>query len=145
MSQNRYAPLPNPRTDHDADRELEAAFDSDDGDDDLQNISESQPLTRSTSPQHHNSQSRSPEVYDFENIDYDYPPPGSPPPNSVFGNSNGFVPSFNNVSRIPVPRGNWFTRSMQAVLPTRYAQRFSRAPQRPQGPVGGGTGDVFII
>ncbi|KAJ7929908.1 hypothetical protein B0H13DRAFT_1962448 [Mycena leptocephala] len=104
----RYAPLPNPRTDRDADNELDAAFDdSDDEGDDSDHV---------------------PGTYDFENADYDYPPPGSPPGPSTralpneFGNSNGLIPSF-AVDSAPGPRQGWFNRTAAAILPSHYVQR----------------------
>jgi len=122
---NRYAPLPNPRSDRDANEEMEAAFDaSDDEEDD--HASETQPLNP-TPPTP--SAIRVPGTYDFENVDYDYPPPGSPPSPSAralpndYGNSNGLVPSFNDSSR-PGAKQSWLSRTAAAILPARYAQRF---------------------
>jgi hypothetical protein len=97
----RYAPLNN---------ELEAAFEGDDHDD-HDDQQENQPLIRN------NPSPPTPGAYDFENVDYDYPPPGSPPspsstalPNS-FGNSNGFVPSFDSTHRpTPSSRQPWWKR-----------------------------------
>lgn len=145
MSNSRYAPLPNPRSERDSQHEMEAAFDdSDDEFDSVHDTSESQPLNPipSSPPAHHrqHSQVRVPGTYDFENLDYDYPPPGSPPaPSSValpnsFGNSNGLIPSF---SVPPGPKRNWLQRGLHAVLPAQYAQRLS-GQQRPQGAIGGG-------
>ncbi|KAJ7498787.1 hypothetical protein FB451DRAFT_1334411 [Mycena latifolia] len=128
----RYAPLPNPRTDRDARHEMDAAFgDSDDeGDDDS---SESQPLNPApTSPQARAfgpSTTHIPGTYDFENVDYDYPPPGSPPGPSAtalpneYGNSNGLIPSF-ALDSTPGPRLGWFNRTAAAILPSHYIQRF---------------------
>jgi hypothetical protein len=111
---------------------MDAAFDDsdDEGDD-----SESRPLNPApTSPRATHSSRPSahiPGTYDFENVDYDYPPPGSPPgPSAValpneFGNSNGLVPdTFDVNSAAPGPRRGWFSRTAAAVLPSHYIQRF---------------------
>ncbi|KAI3612312.1 metal homeostatis protein bsd2 [Moniliophthora roreri] len=146
---NRYAPLPNPRSDRDPEHEMEAAFDnSDDEDEDLHNTSETRPLTWSNAPsgpaQTPQTPSRVPGTYDFENVDYDYPPPGSPPPPSSIalpnnhGNSNGLVPSFDIDPSVYAPRKNWFQRTLTAVLPSRYAERLGYTRQRPVGAIGGG-------
>lgn len=97
----RYAPLPNPRTDRDADNELDAAFDDsdDEGDD-----SESRPLNPApTSPTHTSRPSIAhvPGTYDFENADYDYPPPGSPPGPSTRALPNGTQISVLSMPQIP--------------------------------------------
>ncbi|KAF7352676.1 hypothetical protein MVEN_01233400 [Mycena venus] len=130
MPRGGYSALPNPRTDREANDEMDAAFDDsdDEGDD-----SESRPLNPApTSPRATHSSRPStthiPGTYDFENVDYDYPPPGSPPardralPNE-FGNSNGLIPSF-DVDSAPGPRRGWFSRTAAAVLPSHYVQRF---------------------
>ncbi|KAJ7094643.1 hypothetical protein B0H15DRAFT_131875 [Mycena belliarum] len=133
MSGGRYAPLPNPRTDREASHEMDAAFESDDEADDYHDTSESHPLNpASTSPQARPSKLPStthvPGTYDFENVDYDYPPPGSPPGPSAtalpnqHGNSNGLIPSF-ALDTAPAPRRGWFTRTATAVLPSHYVQR----------------------
>ncbi|KAJ7368433.1 hypothetical protein DFH08DRAFT_762289 [Mycena albidolilacea] len=132
MSSGRYAPLPNSRPDRDGNDEMDAAFDDsdDEGDD-----SESRPLNPvPTSPRATHSSRPSahiPGTYDFENVDYDYPPPGSPPGPSAmalpneFGNSNGLVPdTFDVNSAAPGPRRGWFSRTAAAVLPSHYIQRF---------------------
>ncbi|EPQ59409.1 hypothetical protein GLOTRDRAFT_125716 [Gloeophyllum trabeum ATCC 11539] len=142
----RYAPLPNPRTDPDAQNEMEAAFD-DSEDEDEHNTSESHPLNPSAPSHRHNQSTASPPApgtYDFENFDYaSFPPPGSPPgpsdralPND-YGNSNGYVPD-EPVTDAGSSRGGggWFGRAA-AILPTHFVQRLRR--QRvPSGPVGGG-------
>ena len=133
---NRYAPLPNPRTDPTAENEMEAAFDDQDDEYD-HNVSESHPLNSTITPPE-------PGSYDFENFDYDYPPPGSPPaPSTVavpnnYGNTNGIVPSFSVDSAVPGPRRNWFQRGAAAILPSHYIHRLGFAPTRPVGVVGGG-------
>ncbi|KAF7977467.1 hypothetical protein HWV62_3657, partial [Athelia sp. TMB] len=134
---NRYAPLPNHATaNEDPNDELEAAFDDSDDED----FSESQPLNppRSLVPQHAGT-------YNFE-VDYDLPPPGSPPrPSSIalpnnHGNSNG-ITSFtvDNSAAAHAPRSGWFGRTAAAVLPTHHAQRLGLLPRVPTGVVGGGT------
>ncbi|KAH9063900.1 metal homeostatis protein bsd2 [Lactarius vividus] len=136
----RYAPLPNPQTDVDAEREMDDAFDDDDHD----NHGETTPLTlhqprspvsAGQLPLRGDSQPAT-NAYDFER-DYDYPPPGSPPsvsalalPNN-FGNSNGQLPSSPVVVRAP-PQ-SIFRRAFGALLP-QYYQRI-----RSDGPRGGGT------
>lgn len=97
---------------------MEAAFD--DSDDEEDNISMSAPNRNGYhtlpnadpfTPDVSSPDSRpplSPGTYDFENMDFDYirPPPGSPPGPSAralpneFGNSNGEVPSFQQVSTL---------------------------------------------
>ena len=100
-----YSALPNSHSRPEED-EMEAAFEaSDDEDDHDLDTSESRPLnpTRTsnsleddedtplarpfqgsspppTRPSHFRTQSTGPAAYDFENIGYDFPPPGSPPP-----------------------------------------------------------------
>ncbi|KAJ8698316.1 hypothetical protein PTI98_005039 [Pleurotus ostreatus] len=145
-----YAPLPNPRSDRDAHEEMEAAFDHSDDEDDV-DASESQPLNpQPTSPtavgsSHENPRfptpetynngttSRPPGTYDFENVDYDYPPPGSPPlpsayarPNEI-GNSNGQIPDFElDASRRP--RGGWLKRTIAAALPASASTTMASLP-----------------
>jgi hypothetical protein len=146
----RYTALPNPRSDrnaqHDMEAEMEAAFDYSEDEDDGHDASESLPLnpghptptTPSAPPPHQTSR-----TYDFENVDYDYPPPGSPPrPSQIalpndHGNSNGFIPS--SFASTPGPQHNWFRRTATAVLPSLYAQRLGLTQQHPVGAVGGGT------
>ncbi|KAK0242632.1 hypothetical protein EDD85DRAFT_296669 [Armillaria nabsnona] len=146
---NRYAPLPNPRSDRDAQHEMEAAFDDSDDED----ATESQPLNPTsrapTSPSQPTTPSTIPGSYDFENVDYDYPPPGSPPPPSStalpnnIGNSNGAIPSFNMDSlRGPLSRQGWFRRTVGAILPSHYV---NRTPQRPAGVFGGGTNNDGVF
>jgi len=143
---NRYAPLPNdPRANQDSQHEMEAAFD-DDSDD--EHVSESHPLTRHIpSPP---SPTRIPGTYDFENVDYDYPPPGSPPaPSAValpnnFGNSNGLIPTFELDSAHSSPRRPLMSRVLNTILPSRYGERLGYA-QVPHGVVGGGTGNDGVF
>jgi hypothetical protein len=147
---NQYAPLPNPRTDPDAQHEMEAAFgnDSDDDEDfDESENAESQPLVQQRARPTNHSRSNTLNVntgnratYDFENVDYDYPPPGSPPSTAMpnnFGNSNGLIPSFEEAVSRPRRAGrNWLAK----VLPTNLAQRIGVASSSavPSGAVGGG-------
>jgi len=139
---NRYAPLPNdPKANQNTQHEMEAAFD-DDSDD--EQVSESHPLTRNTPP-------RTPGAYDFENVDYDYPPPGSPPaPSSValpnnFGNSNGLIPTFELGSSAAPPRRPWMSRILNNVLPSRYGERLGYAQVPHTGVVGSGTGNDGVF
>ncbi|KAK7061839.1 hypothetical protein R3P38DRAFT_2596624 [Favolaschia claudopus] len=135
MPSGRYAPLPNSR---DPDDELDAAFD--DSDDEGEDASETQPLNPTPRPPTHSSRPSTnhiPGTYDFENVDYDYPPPGSPPgpssralPNE-FGNSNGFVPDAGfEVDSASAPRRGLFSRTAAAILPSHYVQRFGLGPTR---------------
>ncbi|KAG5648939.1 hypothetical protein DXG03_000288 [Asterophora parasitica] len=135
--------------------DMEAAFDYSEDDDDDNNASESHPLNPyPTSPTHTTAPPANPHhvpgTYDFENVDYDYPPPGSPPrPSAIalpnnFGNSNGLIPSV-EPSSVPTPRQNWFTRSAAAVLPADVAQRLGLAHQRPVGAIGGGTNNDGVF
>ncbi|KAJ7180231.1 hypothetical protein C8R43DRAFT_972277 [Mycena crocata] len=133
----RYAPIPNPRTDREARHEMDAAFDDSDDEGDDYN-SESRPLnpapTSPQTPSYRPSTTHVPGTYDFENVDYDYPPPGSPPGPSAtalpneHGNSNGLVPSF-SLDSTPGPRLGWFNRTAAAVLPSHYVQRFGLGPR----------------
>jgi hypothetical protein len=139
----RYSTLPNPRSDSNT-GEMEAAFDYSEDEDEGHDASESQPLNPTTTPPHVPPPQQPSRTYDFENIDYDYPPPGSPPgPSQValpnnHGNSNGFVPSV-SFDSAPGPQRNWFSRTAVGVLPSSFAQRFGLTRQRPAGVVGGGT------
>ncbi|TFK82372.1 hypothetical protein K466DRAFT_556671 [Polyporus arcularius HHB13444] len=155
----RYAPLPNPHTDPDAIDEMEAAFDDSDDEDDnrtpltSRNGYQSLPNAEPSAPSHDRA-APVPGTYDFENADFDYvrPPPGSPPGPSTsalpneFGNSNGLVPSFSNVTTDATPRGDgWFRRTAASVLPSHYVQRFGLGPSVPEGPVGGGTNNDGVF
>jgi hypothetical protein len=139
MPAQRYAPLPNPQTDLDAEREMDDAFDDDDHD----NHGETTPLTlyqprspiSAAQPSFRGSSQTAPNAYDFER-DYDHPPPGSPPsfsthafPNN-YGNSNGHLPSS---PVIRSPPQSIFRRTFGALLP-QYYQRI-----RGDRPRGGGT------
>lgn len=125
----RYSPHSAPG----AERELNAAFASDDDDNDIHE-SESTPLNQSyTHPPHlsrartEDQSSTTPRAYDFER-EYDFPPPGSPPvptsralPND-YGNSNGLLPT----SPIRLPRlgasPSFFRRAAGALLPSHYVR-----------------------
>ncbi|KAJ7284900.1 metal homeostatis protein bsd2 [Mycena rebaudengoi] len=114
----RYAALPT-QSARDADRELDAAFDSDDDEDTpLNPQSQSHPQ----SPRHPQPV---PGAYDFER-EYDCPPPGSPPPPSALalpnniGNSNGMLPT--DTVAPSAPRSSFFRRAVGALLPTHYTR-----------------------
>lgn len=146
----RYAPLPNPHTDPDAQNEMEAAFlESDDEDEDHQPVT--QPSRNGYSSLANDEPSSAtrdgPAPYDFENVAYDAdwarPPPGSPPPGALFphaqGNSNGLVPDFSSVPPSSQRPGGWLRRTAQRVLPSQYAERLGLRGHRPDGAVGGGS------
>ncbi|KAI0750827.1 hypothetical protein C8Q80DRAFT_1335496 [Daedaleopsis nitida] len=152
----RYAPLPNPHTDPDAIDEMEAAFNDSDDEDDHHPVTSrngyhSLPNAEPSSP---DREQRAPGAYDFENTDYDYirPPPGSPPGPSTralpneFGNSNGLVPSFQEVGT-DASQGTdgWLRRTAASVLPSHYAHRLGLGSSRPQGPVGSGTSNDGVF
>jgi hypothetical protein len=137
---SRYAPLPNdPRAEGIAQHEMEAAFD----DSDDEEISETHPLTRNSNNPPSNN--RAPGSYDFENVDYDYPPPGSPPaPSAValpnnHGNSNGLIPTFEPGPSHNVSQRTWMSRVLTSVLPSRYSERLGYRQVSRTGLVGGGT------
>lgn len=159
MSSNaRYAPLPNPRSDVDAQNEMEAAFLESDDEDDHDQPQVRAPNTRngysslpaadpeiSSSPTDE-ANSRTANTYDFERVNYDadwaQPPPGSPPATTQFfqvqmgGNSNGFIPDFSSVARGAQQRTSGWARM---VLPQRVAERLGMASAPVEGVVGGGT------
>lgn len=139
MAPPRYAPLPNPRSTEDAEREMDDAFE-DDG--------ESTPLNvaYAPSPTHARTRSTPPGTYNFERERYyDIPPPGSPPrpssvalPNNVIGNSNGVLPTSEPLiphtdASISI-RPSFFRRTFGALLPTHYQP----LPQQAQVPGRGG-------
>lgn len=144
-----YAPLPNPGhgyspAQHDREAEMEAAFDGSDDEDD--NATESHPLN----PQPSSSQV-TPGVYNFETVDYDYPPPGSPPPPSAtalpndFGNTNGFIPTLTPHTINHRPHRLWYKRAAAAVLPSFVSSRIGLTPSRPTGRIGGGTNNDGVF
>ncbi|KIJ56705.1 hypothetical protein M422DRAFT_22866 [Sphaerobolus stellatus SS14] len=121
----RYASLPGSSAAQE--RELEETFavvwESDDEDDDSPDA-ESKPLNprREASPPPEPASGTTGATYDFENLDYDYPPPGSPPgptmavPNNPIGNNNGRIPT--SPPQIPTPRRQGlFHRAVQVVFP----------------------------
>jgi hypothetical protein len=152
---HRYAPLPNPGhghppSQHDREAEMEAAFDGSDDEDD--NATESQPLNpQSFSPETPLAAQQNSVVYNFENLDYDYPPPGSPPPPSTtalpnsIGNSNGFIPTFTPQTLNRDPHRMWFQRAAAALLPSSVSSSIGLTPRRPTGPVGGGTNNDGVF
>lgn len=164
---HRYVPLPNPRpgsqAQRDQEEEMAAAFDysddddDNDDDDDSHNALETQPLNPQptlNTPRFSENTGRTqsataPSTYDFENVDYDYPPPGSPPmpsstalPNNI-GNSNGLIPSFHPAA--PPFHMNWLRRSAAAVLPPRLMHKFRIRYYRPSGPVGSGSSNDGVF
>ena len=153
----RYAPLPTQRPPEHSDDELDAAFngsdDELDSDDDNAPVSESQPLNPSrsgrTSPPLPTQTRPTPIVipgsYDFERVDYDIPPPGSPTRAMAndYGNSNGFVPSFDTDADImehrPGGARSWLSRTAASILPSYYVPRFGfGGPSTPAAHLGGG-------
>lgn len=154
----RYAPLPTQQPPEHSDDELDAAFDGSDDeldyDDDSVPVSESQPLNpspsgRSSPPPPTRNQPPPiaiPGAYDFERVDYDVPPPGSPTRAMVnnYGNSNGFLPSFDtDVDFADHRRGgprSWLSRTAANILPSHYVRRFGfGGPSTPAAHVGGGS------
>ncbi|KAJ7593069.1 hypothetical protein C8J56DRAFT_779264 [Mycena floridula] len=118
-----YTPLPTrsePAGRELNDAELDEAFESDDED---VNHSETTPLQRRSAG---HSIEPIPGTYDFER-DYDYPPPGSPPPAHLafandFGNTNGLLPTSPVAVRPTGPSQPFFRRIVGSILPTHYAQ-----------------------
>jgi len=137
----RYAPLPTQRPPEHSDDELDAAFDGSDDeldyDDDNAPVPESQPLNPSRSGHtlpSFSTQNRPPPIaipgaYDFERVDYDVPPPGSPTRamENDYGNTNGHIPSYDtDVGLAGYRRGgarSWFGRAAASVLPSHYVHR----------------------
>jgi len=147
MSSGRYAPLSNPHSAPDAEREMAEAFDLEDeeNDDDHMSHSESTPLTRniaSSAPEQTSKTETSAlsGAYDFER-EYDFPPPGSPPPPSSralpndIGNSNGFLPTA--PVAVPKPRQSFLRRTFGAILPSHYQPVPTEGGQSSR-PTGGG-------
>ena len=154
----RYAPLPTQRPPEHSDDELDAAFNGSDDeldyDDDNAPVSESQPLNPSrsgrTSPppptQTHPTPIAIPGAYDFERVDYDVPPPGSPTRAMAndYGNSNGLVPSFDTDAEIADGRRggtrSWLSRTAANILPSHYVRRFGLGgPSSSAARLGGGS------
>ena len=152
----RYAPLPTQRPSSHSDDELDAAFDGSDDeldyDDDNAPVSELQPLNPSRSgraspplPTRNNLPPIViPGTYDFECVDYDVPPPGSPTRAMVndYGNSNGHVPSFDtDVDSAGRRRGgarSWLSRTAANLLPSHYVHRLGLGGPSSAAHVGGG-------
>ncbi|EJD01420.1 uncharacterized protein FOMMEDRAFT_111219 [Fomitiporia mediterranea MF3/22] len=144
-----YAALPNRRLHPDED-ELEAAFEASDDEDDRDvHNAESRPLnpdshpfatTNTVQPVHTRMQSTSaPGTYNFEAVDYDCPPPGSPPSNA-WGNSNGVIPTSPVLRpRAPGQGSSWVRR----ILPASVADRLVGGERRPRRLAGGGVDGVF--
>ncbi|GBE79538.1 Metal homeostatis protein [Sparassis crispa] len=158
----RYAPLPNPHTDHDAENEMEAAFNDSDDEDaavdphhhPINTRNGYHPLAHDDPEPSSAHEQSAPGTYDFEAVDYDYarPPPGSPPgpsdralPNE-YGNSNGLVPSLISAGTDDAERrGGWLRRSAAAILPSYYVDRFGLVPHAPPGAIGGGTSNDGVF
>lgn len=160
----RYAPLPTQQPSGHSDDELDAAFDGSDDeldyDDGNAPVSESQPLNPSRSgraPPPLPTQNNLPPIiipgtYDFERVDYDVPPPGSPTRamDNDYGNSNGRVPSFDtDVDPAGHRRGgagSWFRRTAANLLPSHYVHRFGfGGPSTSAAHVGGGGGNDGVF
>jgi hypothetical protein len=149
----RYAPIPSHRPELDSDNELEAAFDDSDDEDDS-NVSETHPLNRRNALESSPPPVPIPGAYDFERIDYDVPPPGSPTRAMAndFGNSNGLIPSFNTDVDNPQSnssRNGFLRRTAATILPSYYVDRFGLSQQsqhyRPARPVGGGSSNDGVF
>lgn len=150
----RYAPLPTQRPSGHSDDELDAAFDGSDDDldydDDNAPVSESQPLNPSRTSPPLATQNRPPPIavpgaYDFERVDYDVPPPGSPTRAMAndYGNTNGHIPSFGTDADLAEHgRGSarsWFSRTAANILPSHYVRRLGLgSPSTQATHVGGG-------
>ena len=178
----KYAALPNPRNDPDkVEDEMEAAFEgSDDEEAPFVNARDRHSTSSEDDDQHHHfsssgsnlhshplenrshsrAQSRpqttsTPGAYDFENVGYDHPPPGSPPrrdralPDNDWGNSNGLIPtapvSSEYRTRLSGSRAGWFSRGARAILPRRVADRFVGSGSSQRLPIGGGTSNDGVF
>jgi hypothetical protein len=156
---HRYAQLPvsqphHQLTQHDREVEMQAAFDYSDDEDDDHITSETHPLNPvSTAPisvQTVQTPTHVPGTYNFDAVDYDYPPPGSPPLPSAFalpnnhGNSNGLVPEFDPLSSRR-PHRMWFQRAAARLLPSSILSSVGLGPLHPSGPVGGGTNNDGVF
>ncbi|KAH8118205.1 hypothetical protein DFH11DRAFT_1572984 [Phellopilus nigrolimitatus] len=130
MARDGYNPLPlsHESPSSAAEEEMEMAFESDD-----EEQQDTIPLTQQHIPQRSVTVELAPNgpeapAYDFER-DYDYPPPGSPPPSAfstALGNSNGVIPLPSSVPRRELgrqdPRPSFFRRAVGALLPQHYAR-----------------------
>jgi len=150
----RYAPLPTQRPPDHSDDELDAAFDGSDDetdyDDDNSPAFESRPLNPSRTSPPLPTQNRPPPIaipgaYDFERVDYDVPPPGSPTRAMAndYGNTNGHIPSYDTDADLAGhvrggPR-SWFRRAAANVLPSHYVHQLGLGgPSTSAAHVGGG-------
>jgi len=153
----RYAPLPTQRPPDHSDDELDAAFDGSDDEADYDDgnspVSELRPLNPSrsgrTSPPLP-TQNRPPPIvipgaYDFERVDYDVPPPGSPTRamTNDYGNTNGHIPSYDTDADLAEYRRggarSWFSRAAANVLPSHYVHRLGLGgPSTSAAHIGGG-------
>ncbi|KAH6913057.1 metal homeostatis protein bsd2 [Coprinopsis sp. MPI-PUGE-AT-0042] len=147
----RYTRLANPSSNvHDPDRELEDAFELDDEQE------EDTPLVQTHSPAtaneihqpratHARIPSSGPPAYDFERQDYDFPPPGSPPPPSDralpnnFGNSNGQLPES---PVYPRPSGSGSQSLLRRTFGALFPSKYQRVPNGDAS--GSGNGGVVI-
>lgn len=169
----QYAALPNPRNaPDDVEDEMEAAFDGSDDEEApfvdardrrSNSLDDEHPLNRITAQSqsqqpHSRSQSRTqpPGTYDFENVEYDLPPPGSPPrrdralQDNDWGNSNGFIPTVpvaaNYRARLNGASGGWLGRTARAILPRRIASRITGdGASSTRATVGGGLGNDGVF
>ena len=136
----RYSRIPNQY----AYSEMEAAFDNSDEDEDLDDHSDEHTQQRrplvTPSRDSQNSTAIPAGQYDFDRVDYDYPPPGSPPrpsslalpANAAYGNTNGLVPS-SSIERPEIrfsSSRSWINRIFPWMTQGRTV---------PQGMVGGGS------
>ncbi|PFH53086.1 hypothetical protein AMATHDRAFT_138432 [Amanita thiersii Skay4041] len=133
---HRYAPLHNPASTTDNDRELEDAFASENEDEPTTITT----TTTTTTPHRSQATNHIPGAYDFER-EYDYPPPGSPPrpssralPND-YGNTNGLLPT--SPARPAPPRPSIIRRAIGVLLPQHYTRVATSESQARV--VGGGT------
>jgi len=154
---NRYERLPNPANDPHND-ELEAAFD-DSGDESdereeeefhhNQRVEEQRPLVSRDSSRSTGAATTTTTTtgghYDFERVDYDYPPPGSPPApsstalpaNAAYGNTNGLVPT-SPIER-PAPPPSAATRPFLTRFIPFYDRVFPNSAGARERRVGGGS------
>ena len=136
--------------------EMQAAFDYSDDEDDEGTTSEAHPLNPvstvpAPAPISVQTPTHAPGTYNFDTVDYDYPPPGSPPqptssalPNN-HGNSNGLVPEFDSSSSRHRPSRMWFQRAAATLLPSSVLSSIRLVPPRPSGPIGGGTNNDGVF
>lgn len=156
---NRYVRVSSHPDRQEIDDEVQAAFDYHEDDDEEDNgSSESRPLNPNArqggqpapaplpiqAPSYHSQGS-----YNFDAVDYDFPPPGSPPPLSAtafpneIGNNNGYIPVFDGRSP-QAPQQPWYRRASN-VLPQGVRDRLGLGSSRPAGPVGGGVNNDGVF